>query len=55
MPSSQSSSTPVEPEAIPGSAAEVASLKRQLAASQSKLAEVTNTLPKKTVCVLTLL
>jgi hypothetical protein len=53
MSSSQDSTTATEPDVIPGSPAEVASLKRQLAASQNKLAEVTNIRPK-TVCVLTL-
>jgi hypothetical protein len=55
MSSSQSSITPAEPDVILGSAAEIASLKRQLAVSQNKLAEVTNGRPKKTACVLTLL
>lgn len=45
-----STSTPTEID-LTGPAAEVARLKRQLAASENRLAEVTNTRPKKTACV----
>lgn len=52
--SSPERSTTAEPD-IPSSAAEVARLKRRLAASENKLAEVTNARPKKTACVPALL